>query len=183
MVRVSNEQAAENRRKVVGAASTLLRAKGLFGVGVRELMAAAGLTQGAFTRQFGSKDALAAEACDLAFDGTERSFAAALGEGTSGGSRRLVEYYFCPKPADEKCPIAALSVDVARLPGDSQLHGLFGKRLARVVGQVAGDPQSPDKLLLFAAMIGASVLGGAVQDEELKKDVEAAVLKFSEQIE
>jgi TetR/AcrR family transcriptional repressor of nem operon len=183
MVRVSNKQAADNRRQVVGAASTLLRAKGLFGVGVRELMAAAGLTQGAFARQFGSKDALAAEACNLAFDGTEKSFASVLGEESSGRSRRLVEYYLGPKPADEKCPIAALSVDIARLPNGSQLHEVFSKRLERVIFQVAGDPQSPEKLLLFAAMIGASVLGGAVLDKELKKKIETAVLKFSEQIE
>ena len=62
-MRVTKEQAAENRRKILAAASRLFRAKGFDGVGVADVMAEAGFTHGGFYNHFASKEALAAEAC------------------------------------------------------------------------------------------------------------------------
>ena len=67
MVKVTKQQAAENRAAVVKAAGRLFRAHGFDGVGVAEITRAAGLTHGGFYGQFASKDALAAEACGQAF--------------------------------------------------------------------------------------------------------------------
>ena len=54
-MKVSREQAAENRERVLQTAARLFREKGVDGVGVAELMQAAGLTHGAFYGQFSSK--------------------------------------------------------------------------------------------------------------------------------
>jgi len=62
MPRVSKEQAKINRQRVVEVAAGLFRERGLHGVGVVDIMAAAGMTHGGFYGQFANKDALAAEA-------------------------------------------------------------------------------------------------------------------------
>src|ERR1700754_5116788 len=67
MGRVSQAQAQENRRKVVHTAARLFRERGIDGVSVADVMAAAGLTHGGFYRQFASKEALVAEAVAQAF--------------------------------------------------------------------------------------------------------------------
>lgn len=61
-MRVTREKAAENRERIVLAASRLFRDKGFDGVGVDAIMDAVGLTHGGFYRHFGSKEALAEEA-------------------------------------------------------------------------------------------------------------------------
>src|SRR5882762_4700407 len=58
---VSKEQVVENRRAIVTAAAKLLRERGVDGVGVADLMKAAGFTQGGFYNHFKSKEALVAE--------------------------------------------------------------------------------------------------------------------------
>ncbi len=183
MGRVSNEQASINRQAVVEASSRLLRAKGLDGVGVRELMAAAGLTQGAFARQFASKEALTAEACALAFEGAERAFATILQDGSPGESRRLVDDYLRSKPAEHACPMATLSVDAARLPKDSMFRMTFAKGLEGLAHMVAGDQLSSDRLVLLAAMVGASILREAAPETEVATRMGAAVVAFSETLD
>src|SRR5712675_2703584 len=58
---VSREQAAENRRAIVAAATRLFRERGVEAVGLNELMKHAGFTQGGFYNHFESKAALVAE--------------------------------------------------------------------------------------------------------------------------
>jgi TetR/AcrR family transcriptional repressor of nem operon len=61
-MRVSREQAAQTRDRIVEVASALFRAKGFGGVGVADIMKGADLTHGGFYGHFGSKDDLAVEA-------------------------------------------------------------------------------------------------------------------------
>lgn len=70
-------------------ASILMRGKGLGGVGVRELMSTARLAPGALSKQFATKEALAAEACAFAFAGAEEAFIAAARGDENGRERRL----------------------------------------------------------------------------------------------
>ena len=58
---VSREQAAENRRAIVAAATRLFRERGVEAVGLSELMKHAGFTQGGFYNHFESKADLVAE--------------------------------------------------------------------------------------------------------------------------
>ena len=59
-MRVNRAQAAENRQNVIDVASRLFREHGFDGIGLKDLMKGAGLTQGAFYKQFASKEDLAA---------------------------------------------------------------------------------------------------------------------------
>ncbi len=66
-MKVSKEQVRENRNRIVETASELFRERGYDGVGVAELMSAAGLTHGGFYKHFGSKADLLAEAMNCGF--------------------------------------------------------------------------------------------------------------------
>src|ERR1700757_4250335 len=67
-MRVSRDQAEKNRQTVINVASQLFREHGFDGIGLKDLMEAAGLTQGAFYKQFASKDDLAAQASKRALE-------------------------------------------------------------------------------------------------------------------
>jgi TetR/AcrR family transcriptional regulator, transcriptional repressor for nem operon len=67
-MKVSREQAAENRARVIEVAGRLFREKGFDGVGVADIMKGAGLTHGGFYGQFASKDDLAIKACAQTLD-------------------------------------------------------------------------------------------------------------------
>lgn len=67
-MKVSKDQVRENRRRIVETASELFRERGFDGVGVAELMSAAGLTHGGFYKHFGSKADLMAEAMRCGLD-------------------------------------------------------------------------------------------------------------------
>ena len=61
-MRVSKEKAAENRERILKAASRLIRERGISGAGVDALTEAAGMTHGSLYSQFGSKERLVEEA-------------------------------------------------------------------------------------------------------------------------
>src|SRR5262245_16491772 len=60
-VRVTREQAAAHREKILDVAGTLFRERGFDGIGVADIMKQAGLTHGGFYGHFKSKDDLAAQ--------------------------------------------------------------------------------------------------------------------------
>src|SRR6058998_1573826 len=69
-MKVSREQAAQNRERIVETAAQLFRERGFEGIGVADLMQEAGLTHGGFYGHFSSKEDLIAEAAARAFEGS-----------------------------------------------------------------------------------------------------------------
>ena len=177
MSRVSQEQAAENRTRVVAAASSLFRRKGLDGVGIRELMAEAGLTHGGFAGQFGSKEKLAGEACAHAFDAVERAWSVA--GGGDARMQRLAGFYFTPTPPGEGCPMSTLAGDAAREPVGGPVRRAFTAGLQRLASLVARDKPDDRALAVMAALVGAAVLRSASEDGVLADRIEAAVRRLS----
>src|SRR6188474_3544059 len=72
-MRYSAAHKSSTRRRIVEGASAALRARGVAGVGVANLMRLAGLTHGGFYSHFSSKDALVAEAIDAAGEQSVRN--------------------------------------------------------------------------------------------------------------
>jgi TetR/AcrR family transcriptional repressor of nem operon len=179
MSRVSQEQAAENRARVVAAASKLYRRHGLEGVGIRELMAEVGLTQGGFTGQFGTKDKLAGEACADAFESAERAWQSRGSGSDARRLERLVEFYLTPKRPGHDCPMAALAGDAARAPAGGPVRRAFTAGLHRLVKVIAGERQDDRALTVLAAMVGAAVLRRASEDATLSANIDAAVLRLA----
>ena len=78
-MRVSRAQAEANRETVIDVASRLFRERGFDGIGLKDLMKGAGLTQGGFYKQFESKDDLAAQASRRALESAFSRWSAAAG--------------------------------------------------------------------------------------------------------
>jgi len=111
-MKVTKAQAEANRAHVVETASQLFRERGFDGVGVADLMAAAGFTHGGFYKHFGSKADLMAEsiACGIAQT-------TALTEGVEAS--KFVRHYLSREHRDGRatgCTVAALGGDAARQP-------------------------------------------------------------------
>src|SRR5882762_7566927 len=115
-MKVTREQAAANREKIVEAASTLFRKHGFDGIGVADIMKAAGLTHGGFYGHFGSKEDLAAEACARTRPDPWASWTDAPPDERLEG---IVRSYLTPRHRDDRahgCLFAALGSDVVRQP-------------------------------------------------------------------
>jgi TetR/AcrR family transcriptional repressor of nem operon len=119
-MKLSKEQAARNRERIVEAAGRLFREQGVDGVGVADVMKAAGFTHGGFYNHFPSKDALAAEACESAFARSVaglRDRLAAEPDAPAAALSRYVEAYLSLGHRDDTrdgCPMALFAADSAR---------------------------------------------------------------------
>ncbi len=116
-MRVSRERAAENRKRVIETASRLFRENGFDGIGLKDLMAGAGLTQGGFYKQFASKDELVAVATRRALESVTERWSTAAAARPEDSLRAVCEFYLSPGHSAERadgCPIVALGSDAAR---------------------------------------------------------------------
>src|SRR4051812_12030829 len=103
-MKVTKTQARENRARIVETASTLFRERGYDGVGVADLMAAAGFTHGGFYKHFRSKADLMAEAAASGFSQSAANIA-------GGDGPEFVKEYVSRKHRDAPgngCTLAAL---------------------------------------------------------------------------
>src|ERR1700738_1967049 len=125
---VSREQAAENRRAIVAAATQLFRERGVEAVGLSELMKHAGFTQGGFYNHFKSKAALVAEVLASAIAEGNAEFVkiarAPVDESTTA-LRRYINWYLSQAHRDNidhGCPVAGFAGDAPRLGAGAQSH-------------------------------------------------------------
>jgi AcrR family transcriptional regulator len=84
-MRLKKDDLERNRQEIPGAAQKLFRERGFDGVGVSDLMKAAGFTRGAFYNHFASRDQLAGEAAAAAFARSNAALAEALDKKGTGG--------------------------------------------------------------------------------------------------
>ncbi|WP_417903586.1 TetR/AcrR family transcriptional regulator [Caldimonas brevitalea] len=182
-MRVTREQAALNRERVLAAAARLFRERGFDGVGVADLMKSAGLTHGGFYGQFGSKEALMEQACTRAFDVSLERWRRLIEEGGDAPLAALTRVYLSPLHRDhpgEGCALAALGTEAARQgPGlrkafTEGTRALVDLMTALVPGR-AKAVKRQRALATFAAMVGALVIARAVDDEALSQEVLEAV--------
>src|SRR3954470_1120937 len=117
-MKVSREQAAENRERIVQTAARLFRERGFDGIGVADLMNAAGLTHGGFYGQFESKEDLAAQACARALDESAGKWARATeGKPAREALKAVADFYLTPRHAGDPgsgCAFVALGAEAAR---------------------------------------------------------------------
>jgi TetR/AcrR family transcriptional repressor of nem operon len=182
-MKVSREEAAASRERILDAASTLFREHGLDGIGVADLMKSAGLTHGGFYGHFTSKEALMAQACDRALARSvaywDKLAAGAEGKPLSALTRSYLSTRHRDNPG-AGCAVAALGADVPR-HGAAVRHSITeGVRslvaiLARVVPGRTRAAKRRAALAAYASMVGALVLARAVDDPALSKEILNAV--------
>jgi len=174
-MRVSREKAAENREKIIEAASRLFRERGFDGVGVDAIMKHAGLTHGGFYGHFDSKDALAAEAVTSALArGNNRM--SRFTDLKSYAAAYLSERH-CADRA-EGCGLAALGADIPRAGRDVRgaITTYVAARLDDMAALFGGSAARRRKRAIAAlsGMVGALTLARAVDDAALSREILAA---------
>lgn len=178
-MRVSRAQAEENRQTVIDTACRLFREHGFDGIGLKDLMHEAGLTQGAFYKQFASKEDLIAQASGRALEMAEDHWKTVAGRAPQDPLRAVVGFYLSPEHRDhrmEGCPVVALGGDVARKGPEVKAPFEAGIRahLAQLAAFLGTGSDDPRALTLLATMVGALVLSRAVDDADLSDGLLAA---------
>lgn len=164
-MKVSKEQVRQNRIRIVKMASELFRGRGYDGIGVAELMSAAGLTHGGFYKHFGSKADLMSEAMSCGFSQSAES--------TKGVNReQFVEYYLSRHHRDDMekgCVMSALGTDTARQP--DSMKAIFADGIERQLA-ILGDEDGTraDLIDTIAHLVGALVLSRACPDNSALAD-------------
>jgi TetR/AcrR family transcriptional repressor of nem operon len=172
-MRVSREQAAENRKRIVETAARMFREKGFEGVGVDAIMKGAGLTHGGFYGHFRSKHDLAAEAITRAL---ERS---AERQRRFTGLRDLVSDYLSERHRANRangCAIAALGGEMAR-QGEDIRRGVTAyvrvqlDRFSQLLKGGTAASRRKRAITTLAGIIGALMLARAVEDAALSDEI------------
>jgi len=183
-MRVSREQAAQNRERVVDVAGELFRAKGFDGIGVADLMQAAGLTHGGFYGSFASKEALEVEASRKAL-GRADDFVRDLAAKSDDPLGAIVRFYLSSAHRDgigEGCAISALSQDAVR--GGPALRGVFEAAIRDYLSLLAEFVEGETKaerfkrsMVTYSTMVGALQLARTVTDQKLSDAILQAAIE------
>jgi TetR/AcrR family transcriptional regulator, transcriptional repressor for nem operon len=183
-MRVSREKAQENREQVIETAARLLRERGFDGIGVADIMKAAGLTHGGFYRNFASKDDLAVKASEHAIADTIALLKDGLAQQPKDPFRALIERYVSSAHRDDPgsgCILPALAVDAAR-SDDPALRVVFITAIQFYLDQIAklssAAPRAGSRhpAAVLSEMVGAVILSRVIADNPLAESLMAAVV-------
>jgi TetR/AcrR family transcriptional repressor of nem operon len=173
---VSKEQVVENRRAIVAAAAKLFRERGVDGVGVADLMKAAGFTQGGFYNHFKSKEALVAEVIAAEMANGTAEVVRALPKTGARLEQQINRYLSHEHRSDIEggCPVAGFSGDTPRLSAEARSQFAVGLDdmitiLAGLIAEAPSPHGAHDRRTLreqaisfYSQMVGALVLSRAV---------------------
>ena len=174
-MRVSRAQAEENRSNVIDVASRLFREHGFDGIGLKDLMEGAGMTQGAFYKQFDSKESLVAEASARALESAMARWTEAAAASPKDPLGAVMAFYLSKghrKEKTEGCPIVALGADAARQSTDVKASFEVGIRehlslLSRLLSGTDSKEKRGKVMAILSTMVGAVTLARVVNDPRL----------------
>jgi TetR/AcrR family transcriptional repressor of nem operon len=176
-MRVSRAQAEENRETVINVASRLFREYGFDGIGLKDLMKGAGLTQGGFYKQFASKDDLAVQASRRAMESATRRWSTVAAT-SPDPLEAVIGLYLSAGHVEEKadgCPLVALGSDAARQSEEVRRPFEDGIRShLQVLDELMEDSKSTGPtskaMAMLSLMVGAVMLSRILKDENLSQD-------------
>lgn len=180
-MKVSRAQAEENRERILDNAAELFRERGFDGIGLNDLMQAAGLTRGGFYGHFESKDDLAAQATQRALEANREQWK----KQTDRSLQAWVKTYLSDAHRDHLgagCGLVALAGDAAR--GGPAVKEVFADGVAHLVATLqaqmpAADPavKHEQALAMLSTLVGALLLSRAVGDVPLSRELREAARK------
>ena len=185
-MKVSREQAERNRREVVNSAARLFRERGFDGIGLGEVMRAAGLTHGGFYKQFASKEDLVREAMSCALERGRMKWNDRVA-GADDPLASFVNGYLSPDHRDhpaEGCAFVALGAEAARRD-DEPLRQVFETEARGYLDLLEGlldESSTPERrnraLASLSTLVGALLMARVVRDPELSADFLRAAAAF-----
>ena len=185
-MRVSRETFAETRERIIDTAARLFREKGFDGIGLGDIMKAAGLTHGGFYGHFGSKEDLEAQALSLALARSVTNWSQLIDSVAARPLSALASQYLCPDHranVGEGCALAALGVDTAR-EGERVRRALTAglepllALLSNVMPGRSRAQRHRQAIVTIAEMVGAIMLARAVNDPALSDEILASTAEF-----
>lgn len=186
-VNVRAEQKQRTRQDILASATRLLRARGIGGASVAEVMKGAGLTVGGFYAHFESKEALVGASLRQAMRQMWSTVLAAAGElrgpeAVAFVARRYLSRAHRDHPA-EGCPLPAVVAEVAQA-GEPVRAALADelRDYADALGErCGGEPRERERraLALIALMYGGLSLARALRGTSLSDDILKACREFA----
>lgn len=181
-MKVSREQMAENRERIVAVAARRFREHGFDGISVADVMSEAGLTHGGFYGHFANKEELMAEAVNRAVADTRTMWTQAREKKDGNPLGSLAHNYLSPRHRDRPghgCAMAALAVDATRHGPQVREALTAGLRqqiddMTGLMPQAETGEQRRQALASYAAMVGALMLSRAVDDPALSAEILSA---------
>ena len=182
-MRYSADHKRSTHRRIVDGAAAALRARGMAGVGVADLMRQAGLTHGGFYAHFPSKDALVAEAVAAAGEQSVKNLRKVVKRAGPGRElEAIVLAYLSPAHRDRPergCALAALGPELsrespaARRALAAQLEGLL-ELLAEHVPDRPGVSRRRRAMATLSCLVGALLLSRMAADRAVSDEILAA---------
>lgn len=184
-MRVSRKQAEANHQAVINTASELFRENGFDGIGLKDLMKGAGLTQGGFYKQFSSKEDLIVQASERALEKAAQRWSTAVERMPETPLDAVISFYLSQDHVGEQgkgCPMVALAADAARQGASVKSAFEAGVKshlqmLTAIAGASEQDAPSDKAMVILSLMVGAMTLARAVNDTALVQDLLAAASK------
>ncbi|MFS2150758.1 TetR/AcrR family transcriptional regulator [Rhizobium sp. Rhizsp42] len=181
-MRVSRAQFAQNREKIIDAASELFLDKGFSAIGVAEVMKAAGFTHGGFYGHFDSKEQLAYETSRHLFHKTEQNWKQIINDHPEAPLEALFDFYLSSanlSGLSGPCALSSLSQELGRqsaeirsaLAGDIQALSTIIAELIPAADEVTRGRRA---LAAVTAMIGSISLARATDDPALAEAILSA---------
>jgi TetR/AcrR family transcriptional repressor of nem operon len=178
-MRVSKQQAAANKARVVEIAAQRFRERGFDGIGVADLMQDAGLTHGGFYGQFESKEDLAAQACAQAMAESAASWRKAADAAPKRPREAAIAQYLSPRHRDHPgrgCLLPALAAEIPRrepVVRRAFTEGFKGyiAEAMRTLPPANKTAQRKQALAILSSLVGAVILARAVDDPALSNDI------------
>src|SRR5213594_1617086 len=178
-MKVSREQAGQNRERILEAAAQRFRERGFQGIGVADLMKEAGLTHGGFYGHFSSKEDLIAEASARAL-AQSLALWGKLADGASGDPlSALAGAYLTSRHRDNPgggCVLAALGPDVSRQGPvvrrtvTDHVRSAFDL-LAKLIRGKSKAARRRAAISTYATLVGAMVIARAIDDRALSQEI------------
>jgi TetR/AcrR family transcriptional repressor of nem operon len=176
-LRLTREQAEQNRRQIVKTASRMFRLQGLENVAVADVMKESGFTHGGFYNHFKSKDDLATEAVASAFDHAAKNLSHDISSANDPQTalNAFVADYLSPAHRDTStggCPATAFPVDSAR--GGKDVQAAFAEGIESYLeifaARMNGDKREARQraVALLSGIVGALLLSRAVKKSQPK---------------
>ena len=183
-MKVTRQQVAKNRQRILEVAGKLFREKGFDGVSVADIMKSAGLTHGAFYGHFASKEDLAAQACANSVADTQDTWTALASDNPADQLGAIVSAYATPRHRDNLgggCVLAALGAEAVRQRGavrSAFTHGIRSTvaMLSMIAPGASNAAQREKALSTLAGLVGAVILARAADDTTLSDEILNAAL-------
>jgi TetR/AcrR family transcriptional repressor of nem operon len=182
-MRISRQKVVENRELILQTAADQFREHGIDGVGVADLMKAAGMSLGSFYGYFESKDQLVAETYAKAVGATKDRILEFLIKTDEKAYMNMVNEYLSPGHRDnlrQGCVLAALGSEVThqsaavRHAATKELRTLFDETAKNLPGRTVKQRHSL-AIATLASLIGGLILSRMVDEPDLSNQVLDAV--------